>query len=267
MARQNWRVPGVFRPEPHRYVGGMTDTVVAASNVTKSFPGGRKEPDVAVLKGLSLEVAAGEMVSIVGPSGSGKSTLLYCLSGLETPTSGTVEMAGKDLTSLSRGAVAALRREYVGFVFQSYNLIPSLNARENVVLPARLSRRPIGREEADRALAAVGLSDRGSHKPSELSGGQQQRVAIARVLASRPAIVFADEPTGALDTASGAEVLRLLREVTTDGRSVVLVTHDLEAAALADRVLVLRDGLIHSELRSPTPEVVLEAMARARENV
>lgn len=245
----------------------MTDAVVVASNVTKSFPGGRKEPDVAVLKGLSLEVAAGEMVSIVGPSGSGKSTLLYCLSGLEIPTSGSVGMAGKDLTSLSRSAVAALRREYVGFVFQSYNLIPSLNARENVALPARLSRRPIGREGADHALAAVGLSDRGSHKPSELSGGQQQRVAIARVLAARPAIVFADEPTGALDTASGAEVLRLLREVATDGRSVVLVTHDLEAAALADRVLVLRDGLIHSELLSPTPEVVLEAMARARETV
>lgn len=207
------------------------------------------------------------MVSIVGPSGSGKSTLLYCLSGLETPTSGSVQIAGTDLAGLGRGALAALRREFVGFVFQSYNLIPSLNARENVVLPARLSRRPISRADADRALAEVGLGDRGSHKPSELSGGQQQRVAIARVLASRPSIVFADEPTGALDTATGAEVLRLLRQVTADGRSVVLVTHDLEAAALADRVLVLRDGAIHSELTSPTVGEVLEAMARARENV
>lgn len=245
----------------------MLAPVVAASHVAKSFPGRGKEQPVSVLKGVSLSVAPGEMVSIVGPSGSGKSTLLYCLSGLETPTSGSVRIAGTDLAGLGRGALAALRREFVGFVFQSYNLIPSLNARENVVLPARLSRRPISRADADRALAEVGLGDRGSHKPSELSGGQQQRVAIARVLASRPSIVFADEPTGALDTATGAEVLRLLRQVTADGRSVVLVTHDLEAAALADRVLVLRDGAIHSELTSPTVGEVLEAMARARENV
>jgi len=244
----------------------MTGPIVAASNVTKSYPGGRKEPDVSVLKGVSLEVAAGEMVSIVGPSGSGKSTLLYCLSGLEKPTAGSVHLAGEDVTRMGRSAVAAVRRKHVGFVFQSYNLIPSLNARENVALPARLARTPISRAEADHALAQVGLDDRGSHKPSELSGGQQQRVAVARVLVARPAIVFADEPTGALDTTSGAEVLRLLRAVTTDARSVVMVTHDLEAAALADRVLVLRDGLIHSELRTPTPEAVLEAMARAREN-
>lgn len=233
----------------------------------KSFPAGRKEPPVTVLRGVSLEVQPGEMVSIVGPSGSGKSTLLYCLSGLESLTSGKVSIAGEDLADLSRSRLAGLRREHVGFVFQSYNLIPSLNARDNVALPARLARRSLERSEIDNVLAAVGLADRGSHKPSELSGGQQQRVAIARVLAARPSIVFADEPTGALDTASGAEVLRLLREATTDGRSVVLVTHDLEAAALADRVLVLRDGLIHSELHAPTPEAVLDAMARARGNV
>lgn len=241
-----------------------TGPLVAATDVIKSFPGPRKEPAVTVLRGVSLDVARGEMVSIVGPSGSGKSTLLYCLSGLEKATSGTVTVAGRDLTSLSRSAVAAVRREHIGFVFQAYNLVPSLNARENVSLPARLARTPMTRAQADHALAQVGLGDRGSHKPSELSGGQQQRVAIARVLAARPAIVFADEPTGALDTASGAEVLRLLRDVTTDGRSVVLVTHDLEAAALADRVLVLRDGLIHTELKRPTPEAVLDAMARAR---
>lgn len=245
----------------------MLAPVVVASHLAKSFPGRGKEQPVSVLKGVSLSVAPGEMVSIVGPSGSGKSTLLYCLSGLETPTSGSVEIAGKDLTGMGRSALAALRREFVGFVFQSYNLIPSLNARENVVLPARLARRPISRAEADRALAEVGLGDRGSHKPSELSGGQQQRVALARVLASRPSIVFADEPTGALDTAAGTEVLDLLRQVATDGRSVVLVTHDLEAAALADRVFVLRDGAIHSELTSPSVEEVLEAMARAREDV
>lgn len=254
----------VTTPQTSRQDG--SNAIVAASNVTKSYPGARKEPHVTVLKGVSFEVARGEMVSIVGPSGSGKSTLLYCLSGLERPTSGTVTVAGQDLTRLNRSAVATVRRQNIGFVFQAYNLVPSLNARENVSLPARLARTPITRTQADHALAQVGLADRGSHKPSELSGGQQQRVAIARVLAARPAIVFADEPTGALDTASGAEVLRLLREVTTNGRSVVLVTHDLEAAALADRVLVLRDGSIHSELKAPTPEAVLEAMARAREN-
>lgn len=241
-----------------------TDPILAAADVTRSFPGPRKEPTVPVLRGVSLKVARSEMVSIVGPSGSGKSTLLYNLSGLDTPTSGSVTVTGRDLTRLSRSAVASIRRQHIGFVFQSYNLVPSLNARENVSLPARLMGRPISRAQANHALAQVGIGDRGTYKPSELSGGQQQRVAIARVLALRPTIVFADEPTGALDTASGAEVLRLLRGLTTDGSSVVLVTHDLEAAALADRVFVLRDGSIHSELKEPTPEGVLDAMARAR---
>ncbi len=203
------------------------------------------------------------MVSIVGPSGSGKSTLLYCLSGLEPYNSGSVRVEGHELGELGRSALASLRRDHVGFVFQSYNLIPSLSARENVALPARLARRGARRTDVTAALAAVGLGDRARHKPGQLSGGQQQRVAIARVLAMKPHIVFADEPTGSLDTASGDGVLQQLRDVAREGRSVVVVTHDLEAAARTDRVLVLRDGVIHSELREPTPEQVLDAVSLA----
>ncbi len=217
-----------------------------------------------VLRGISLDIRAGEMVSIVGPSGSGKSTLLYCLSGLEPYDSGSVQLAGRELRTLSRGSLAALRRKHVGFVFQSFNLVPSLSARENIALSARLARRPVHAADIDRALTDVGLADRGRHRPGQLSGGQQQRVAIARVLAMRPDIVFADEPTGSLDTATGADVLRLLRAAAGGGRSVIVVTHDLEAAALADRVLVLRDGLIHNELHQATPEQVLEAITHAK---
>ena len=243
----------------------MTEPLIHTTNLHKTFSGtGKKEPRVPVLRGISLAVHRGEMVSIVGPSGSGKSTLLYCLSGLEPYDSGNVRLAGRELAALRRGALAALRRRHVGFVFQSFNLIPSLTARENIALPARLARQRVERTDVDRALADVGLAEREAHRPGQLSGGQQQRVAIARVLALRPDIVFADEPTGSLDTATGAEVLRLLRASAGDGRSVVMVTHDLEAAALADRVLVLRDGTIHDELRRPTPEQVLEAITVAR---
>lgn len=242
----------------------MAEPLIRAETLRKTFPGtARKDPRVPVLRGVSLEIHPGEMVSIVGPSGSGKSTLLYCLSGLEPHDSGTVHLAGRELGTLGRGGLAALRRAHVGFVFQSYNLIPSLTARENIALPARLARRGASRANVDRALADVGLTGRGRHRPGQLSGGQQQRVAIARVLATRPDIVFADEPTGSLDTSTGSDVLRLLRASAGEGRSVVVVTHDLEAAALADRVLVLRDGLIHRELRHPRPEQVLEAITHA----
>ncbi|GAA1995897.1 ABC transporter ATP-binding protein [Microbacterium ulmi] len=242
----------------------VTQPLIHAESLHKTFPSaGAKEPRVPVLGGITLEILPGEMVSIVGPSGSGKSTLLYCLSGLEPYDSGSVKLAGRELGALSRGALATLRRTHVGFVFQSYNLIPSLTARENVALPARLARRRADRARIDRALADVGLVDRGGHRPGQLSGGQQQRVAIARVLAMQPDIVFADEPTGSLDTATGADVLRLLRAAARSDRSVVIVTHDLEAAAIADRVLVLRDGTIHDELRRPTPERVLEAITLA----
>ncbi|WP_035855966.1 ABC transporter ATP-binding protein [Cryptosporangium arvum] len=237
-------------------------SVLEAREVTKSF--GAAEP---VLRGISLHVEPGELVAIVGPSGSGKSTLLYCLAGLEAVTSGDVSILGTPLAGLSRRALAAFRRDHVGFVFQSYNLITSLTVRDNVALPARLARRPISSDDIAAAIERVGLSDRVRYKPAQLSGGQQQRVAIARVLAMRPDLVFADEPTGALDTAKGDAVLRLLREAATGDRAVVMVTHDLEAAARGDRVLVLRDGRLHAELHHPGPAEVLAAVGAASEAV
>ncbi|MDA4894477.1 ABC transporter ATP-binding protein [Microbacterium resistens] len=244
----------------------MNRHLVQAYDLRKSFPGaGRGATAAEVLRGVSLTVAPGEMVSIVGPSGSGKSTLLYCLAGLEPYDGGSVRLLGTELGGLRRRALAALRRKHVGFVFQSYNLIPSLSAGDNVALPARLARRGVRAADVDRVLEEVGLAGRSSVLPGRLSGGEQQRVALARVLAQRPDVVFADEPTGALDTRTGASVLRLLRTAAAEERSVVLVTHDLEAAAQADRVLVLRDGEIHRELGRATPDEVLDALAAAGE--
>ncbi|MFD3444548.1 ABC transporter ATP-binding protein [Microbacteriaceae bacterium 4G12] len=243
----------------------MTDATIPllrARSITKAFPdpgGGAVE----VLRGISLVVEPGEFLAIVGPSGSGKSTLLYALSGLEAVDAGSVEIVGQTLGALKPSALARLRRDHLGFVFQSYNLIPSLTARENVALPARLAKRVLDADAVDAALASVGMSDRSTFRPRALSGGQQQRVAIARVLAARPDIVFADEPTGALDESSGRAVLALLRAAATAERSVVMVTHDLEAAAAADRVLVLRNGAIHRELDRPTPQDVLDAVTEA----
>ncbi len=226
-----------------------------AHDVSKEYPGAGR-----VVDGVSLQVFAGELLAIVGPSGSGKSTLLHCLSGLERPTSGSVQIGGTRLEELGRSALARLRRERVGFVFQSYNLISSLTAWDNVALPARLARRRVRDEDVDRALAHVGLSSRARARPAALSGGQQQRVAVARALAVDRDLVFADEPTGALDSAAGAQVLSLLRSAAGANRAVVMVTHDLQAAATADRVLVLRDGAIHRELLAPTPTAVLQAV-------
>ncbi|PYY43233.1 ABC transporter ATP-binding protein [Curtobacterium sp. MCPF17_046] len=240
----------------------MTEPLLHAEDLIKSFPG----PDqgrVEVLRGVSLAVQPGEFVAIVGPSGSGKSTLLYCLSALEPYDSGSVSITGQRLETLRPKQLQALRRSTVGFVFQSFNLIPSLTARQNIALPASLAHRPVSTAEVDAALASVGLADRGDHRPGSLSGGQQQRVAIARVLASRPEVVFADEPTGALDTTAGDAVLGLLRQVASGDRAVVMVTHDLEAAARADRVLVLRDGSIHRELVRPSAGQVLDALTAA----
>ena len=244
----------------------MPDAVIEASGITKSFGSG-SDATSAVLNGVSLVIDRGELVAIVGPSGSGKSTLLYCLSGLESPTSGSVRLLGNELVGLKPGRLAKLRRDHVGFVFQSYNLIPSLTARENVALTARLSKQSVNSAQDEAALSAVHMTDSSNKRPASLSGGQQQRIAIARVLAIRPDVVFADEPTGALDTAAGSDVLDLLRAVATGGQSVVMVTHDLEAAARADRVLVLRDGYIHTELRNPTAQEVLNAVTRARNDV
>lgn len=235
-----------------------------AQHLTKAYPSG-DGPPIEVLHDVSLTVAAGEFVAIVGPSGSGKSTLLYCLAGLEPYTSGRVLLRGRQLDELTPKELADLRRDQVGFVFQSFNLIPSLTAHENVALPARLARRSVSPSAIDEVLASVGLKGRERFRPGQLSGGQQQRVAIARVLAASPALVFADEPTGALDTQAGIAVLDLLRRVAQGERSVVMVTHDLEAAVRADRVLVLRDGMVHSELRHPAASDVLEALTAAGE--
>lgn len=213
---------------------------------------------VPVLRGIDLHVNRGEMVSIVGPSGSGKSTLLYCLAGLEKTDSGEISLDGERIDAASHAQLARLRRDRIGFVFQSYNLIPSLSVRENVALPARLARRKT--PDTSGALAAVGLAEHASKRPGALSGGQQQRVAIARVLAAEPQLVFADEPTGALDTTAGVQILDLLRGYAIGDRSVVLVTHDLEAAARADRTIVLRDGVVVAELARATAADILAVL-------
>lgn len=216
-----------------------------------------------VIRGVSLDVGRGEMVAVVGPSGSGKSTLLACLSGLETPLRGSVVLDGVDLRGLSPQRAARHRRGRVGFVFQSYNLLPALTAHENVALPARLARRPADRRTVDAALDAVGLLEIARQRPDTLSGGQQQRVAVARALVVRPQVLFADEPTGALDTAAGSGVLDLLRSTAGGDRSVVMVTHDLAAAARADRAIVLRDGTVHAELDRPDVAALFAAVERA----
>ena len=240
----------------------MSATVVA-HHIHKSFCTGKKRErrTVDVLKDVSLSVEAGEMVSIVGPSGSGKSTLLYCLSGLEAADAGSIEVMGAQVVKANRASLAKTRRDHVGFIFQSYNLIPSLNAGDNVALPARLAGRPLAKGQAGAVLESVGLGGREKDRPADMAGGEQQRVAIARALAGGADVVFADEPTGSLDSANGREVLRMLRAIGDDPRrSVVMVTHDLEAASLADRVLVLKDGRIIKELGRTTAPAILEAM-------
>ncbi|OOB89649.1 ABC transporter ATP-binding protein [Rathayibacter sp. VKM Ac-2630] len=239
------------------------DPVLVADDVRKSFGDGRRTARVEAVRGVSLTVRPGEFVAVVGASGSGKSTLLHLLSALERPTSGEVLLAGQPTRRLSAARLSRLRIDRIGFVFQQFNLIPSLSARENVALPLRLARDRDAPAKADAALASVGLSERGSHRPGVLSGGEQQRVAIARVLASEPAIVFADEPTGSLDGQASGTVLELLRTAAGGTRSVVMVTHDLDAAARADRVLVIRDGRLHVELLAPDRERIWDAMAAA----
>lgn len=238
-------------------------STIAARNITKSFSIGRgaKKRISKVLRGVSLDIEPGEMVSIVGPSGSGKSTLLYCLSGLEAVDSGSVEVMGKQIVKVGRNAMFRIREDHLGFIFQSYNLIPSLSVEENVSLPARLSDNPVSKKQVSAVLESIGLGGREKDHPGDLSGGEQQRVAIARVLASNPDVVFADEPTGALDTKNGREILKLLRKIGNESnRSVVIVTHDLEAASLADRILVLRDGVIVKELGHSTSAQILEVL-------
>ncbi|MEU4486263.1 ABC transporter ATP-binding protein [Streptomyces purpurascens] len=218
---------------------------------------------VTALDGVSLSFPHGTFTAVMGPSGSGKSTLLQCAAGLDRPTSGSVTVGGTELTGLSERRLTLLRRERVGFVFQAFNLLPSLTAEQNVALPLRLAGRRVPRTRVRQALQQVGLADRARHRPSQLSGGQQQRVALARALITRPEVLFGDEPTGALDTRTGREVLELLRGmVDREGQTVVMVTHDPVAAAYADRVLFLVDGRVHGELTDPDAETVAARMTR-----
>ncbi|MGW4383601.1 ABC transporter ATP-binding protein [Kitasatospora sp. NPDC004531] len=204
---------------------------------------GTGEHAVTALDSVTLDFPPGTLTAVMGPSGSGKSTLLHCAAGLDRPTSGRVELDGHDLGALDERRRTALRRDRIGFVFQAFNLVESLTAAQNVALPARFAGRRLPAAQIAAALEAVGLTDRADHRPGRLSGGQQQRVALARALATRPAVLFADEPTGALDTATGRHVLRLLRALVDDhGRTTVMVTHDPAAAAVADTVLLLKDG-------------------------
>ncbi|GAA3773680.1 ABC transporter ATP-binding protein [Plantactinospora mayteni] len=224
---------------------------------------GARGTTVRALAGVSVDLPVGSFTAVMGPSGSGKSTLLHCAAGLDRPTSGEVHVGGTRLDDLSETRLTLLRRQRIGFVFQQFNLLPALTAELNVALPLMLGGRRPKRAETRAALAAVGLADRLGHRPAELSGGQQQRVAIARALTTRPEVLFADEPTGALDSATGREVLTLLRGMVDDHRQTVLmVTHDPLAAAYADRVLFLRDGRLAGELVGPTPQAVAERMTR-----
>lgn len=222
-------------------------TTIVAREVKKSFSIGRgsKRRVADVLRGVSLRVESGEMVGIVGPSGSGKSTLLYCLSGLEAADSGSIQMMGTQMVHAGRNALSRTRRDHVGFIFQSYNLIPSLSAGENVSLPARLAGRPITKAQTSAVLKSVGLDGRGKSRPGDLSGGEQQRVAIARALAKNPKLLLCDEPTGALDYETGKAILKLLQDTCRDtGRTVVVVTHNSAFTAIADRVIHVREGSV-----------------------
>ena len=236
--------------------------VVSATDLSRRYSEG--EAAVDALRGVSLTVLPGELVAVMGPSGSGKSTLMHLLAALDKPTGGAITIAGQDVAKLSDREVTLLRRKHIGFVFQFFNLLPMLSAEENVVLPLSIAGEKPEKGFLDDLLERVGLTDRRSHRPSELSGGQQQRVAIARALVSRPSVVFADEPTGNLDSKTGAEILELLRRSTQElGQTMVMVTHDAHAAEIADRVLFLADGRIVEELpRSPAGEI-LAAMGRA----
>jgi putative ABC transport system ATP-binding protein len=232
---------------------------VSAREVTRRY--GTGEAAVDALRGVTIDVPSGQFTAIMGPSGSGKSTLMHLLAGLDRATGGTVHIGAQDITTMSDKALTKLRREHIGFVFQSFNLLPTLSAEENVLLPLTIAGRKYDREVLDALLERVGLAERRRHRPSELSGGQQQRVAIARALISEPTVLFADEPTGNLDSTAGAMVLDLLRDaVDLDGQTTVMVTHDPRAAARADRVLFLADGRIVADLVAPTETDVLAQM-------
>ncbi len=238
---------------------GKPGAVVVADDVTRRYGAG--DTAVDALKGVSLEVGQGKLTAVMGPSGSGKSTLMHIMAGLDKPTTGTVEISGTEITTLKDSDLTKLRRRHIGFVFQFFNLLPMLTAEENILLPLSIAGEKVETEWFRGLIDKVGLGDRLTHRPAELSGGQQQRVAIARALVSRPTVLFADEPTGNLDSTTGHEILELMRDsVDSYGQTTVMVTHEARAAAIADRILFLADGLIVRDLPGATQHEVLETL-------
>jgi putative ABC transport system ATP-binding protein len=243
----------------------LTDTTapptIAARAVEATKIYGQGDTEVRALDGVDVELAQGQFTAIMGPSGSGKSTLMHCMAGLDTLTSGQVFIGDIDLSSLKEKELTALRRDKIGFVFQAFNLVPTLSALENITLPMDLAGRKPDQARLDQIVTTVRLADRLKHRPSELSGGQQQRVAVARALAGAPEIIFADEPTGNLDSRSGAEILQFMQSAVRDfGQTIVMVTHDPVAAGYADRALFLADGKIVEDMADPTSEKVLDRL-------
>jgi putative ABC transport system ATP-binding protein len=238
---------------------GAAAPVVSAHELTRQF--GVDETVVQALRGVSVDVTKGELTAVMGPSGSGKSTLMHILAGLDQPTTGDVWIADTEIGGLNDTQLTKLRREHIGFIFQFFNLLPMLTAKENIVLPLRIAGEKPDADWVEELTAAVGLGDRVSHRPSELSGGQQQRVAIARALVSKPTVMFADEPTGNLDSTTSGEILTLLRDsVSSYGQTTVMVTHEANAAAIADRILFLADGLIVEDIGPSTAREILETL-------
>jgi putative ABC transport system ATP-binding protein len=244
---------------PKSTPGPAGEAIVAIDEVSRRY--GEGDTAVDALRGVSLEIERGRLTAVMGPSGSGKSTLMHILAGLDRPTSGRVVLDGVDITRLSEKKLTLFRRQRIGFVFQFFNLLPMLTAEENVLLPLDIAGGKVDRGWLDDLLATVGIDDRRTHRPSELSGGQQQRVAIARALVSNPAVLFADEPTGNLDSATSKDVLRVVRNAVDDlGQTTVMVTHDAGAASMADRILFIADGRIVKDLRESTAREVIAAM-------
>jgi putative ABC transport system ATP-binding protein len=240
-----------------------SEQVIAAHTIDATKVYGRGQTEVRALDGITVDFAAQQFTAIMGPSGSGKSTLLHCIAGLDSLTSGHAYIGDDDLSTLNDRRLTILRRDRVGFVFQAYNLVPTLTARENITLPLRLAGRKGDEDWIRTVIGTMGLSNRIQHRPSELSGGQQQRVAVARALATRPQIIFGDEPTGNLDSRSSAEVMTFMRRAVNEmGQTIVVVTHDPRAASYAERIVFLADGQIVDEMHQPTPEKVLERMKR-----
>jgi putative ABC transport system ATP-binding protein len=245
-------------PEQAAVSSGM---VLAGSDLTRQY--GEADSAVHALRGVSLGVPEGQFAAVMGPSGSGKSTLMHILAGLDTPTAGQVWIGGEEITSMDDDELTLLRRRRIGFIFQFFNLLPMLTAEDNIVLPLSIAGERPEQEWVDEVLGQVGLADRRSHRPSEMSGGQQQRVAVARAFVSRPTILFADEPTGNLDSTTSAEILTLMRNTVDNyGQTTVMVTHDASAAAIADRILFLADGRIVEDVAGLGEHEVLQTMER-----